>query len=164
MLNTNKPEKKLLTPGAVKGPVTEADVDKLYDNLLNDDLAGPLTPAMMRELQAEGAKFPTLDDLAEAIKEKRRGKKAKDDKAKEDLLNYLQHPNNPLFTPQTNKDKNITPNDADALFAIEKSGPGTLALVHDLEELKPHTFNNIPELLAAGKAHDAKKKKNYANI
>eukprot|EP00456_Euglypha_rotunda_P033476 TRINITY_DN2590_c0_g1_i10.p1 TRINITY_DN2590_c0_g1~~TRINITY_DN2590_c0_g1_i10.p1 ORF type:complete len:849 (+),score=199.22 TRINITY_DN2590_c0_g1_i10:266-2548(+) len=76
------------------------------------------------------------------------------------IRDYLNSPGNAAFNP-SKKDETTT-SDVNALYRVENSGPGTIALLNALEAQKKK-FNSFPELLAAGKTVSASRRKDVAD-
>eukprot|EP00456_Euglypha_rotunda_P016442 TRINITY_DN15432_c0_g1_i1.p1 TRINITY_DN15432_c0_g1~~TRINITY_DN15432_c0_g1_i1.p1 ORF type:complete len:114 (-),score=23.75 TRINITY_DN15432_c0_g1_i1:36-377(-) len=96
-------------------------------------------------------RFSSLEDLAEAVAETARADYVRERKDKESLFNYLADRKCPLFTAKGNKMKHISSFDVNQFFKLEKTGPGSVALLKEVGNTGQQ-FDHIDDLMQIGRA------------
>jgi hypothetical protein len=137
---------------------TPAASDKTAAQVYANANAGPRSAAVLRALADAGKQFNSPADAAKEVRAAGARAKLEAKKDKAALARYLSTPTCAAFSDAGNKDKAVSPRDVHALYANEKSLPGTVALLDELEKAGKQA-DSVPALLAQAKELSEQKRK-----
>eukprot|EP00457_Paulinella_chromatophora_P000012 gb/GEZN01000012.1/.p1 GENE.gb/GEZN01000012.1/~~gb/GEZN01000012.1/.p1 ORF type:complete len:4989 (+),score=1206.50 gb/GEZN01000012.1/:84-15050(+) len=137
--------------------VEQAQLDEIgLEDMYRDVGAGPATGSLARALVDQGLLYEDPDDLFMALQKSSQDAKLEKQKEKVSIGYYLPSPECTVLTDAA-KQQPVSRRDVHALYALENSLPGTVALLNELER-NGDVFDSMPALLAAAKELSSKRK------